>query len=358
MSAPPKIREWWTQVRNELLPEAHGHQVNALAELSFAMVMAEHCQAGKISTLAPGPARPASVERRAERLLANGRIDPDSFWPQLARSTLGRFAGGPIVLILDETPNRNDLRCMRLTLAYRRRALPLFCACYAPGGQAGPMPALVVGLLRKAAACLPEGAAVTLLADRGLAWPRVVDACGELGWHYAIRLQGQARVRTGDGRERSAADLAPAPGASWRGPAEVFKKAGWRRAAVAACWLPDHDGPWLVVSDRDDGPRLFGRYLKRTWTEELFRDEKSAGFHWDRSRVTDPEHAARLMIVIALATYLALASGSRVIKAGLRGWLDTGARRTLSLFQIGLRWLRFCQSHGRPLPSNLSPAPS
>jgi hypothetical protein len=358
MSAPLKIRDWWTQVRNELLPEAHGHQVNALAELSFAMVMAEHCQAGKISTLAPGPARPASVVRRLERTLANDRLDPDSVWPQLARSVLGGFAGGPIVLILDEPPNRNDLRCLRVTLAYRKRALPLFCVCYALGGQPEPMPELIVGLLRKAAACLPEGACVTLLADRGLAWPQIIDACGALGWHYVIRLQGQTRVRTVDGRECTAAELAPEPGASWHGPAEVVKKSGWRAATVAACWLRDQDRPWLLISDRDDGPRLFRRYARRTWTEELFRDEKSSGFHWERSRVRDPEHAARLMVVIALATYLALALGSRVIKAGLRRFLETGRRRTLSLFQIGLRWLRFCQSHDRPLPSNLSPAPS
>jgi hypothetical protein len=328
-----------------------------MAELSFAMALAEHCQAGKLSALAPGPAHPASVARRLERLMANRRLDPDSVWPQLARSVLGGFAGGPIVLILDETPNRDDLRCMRVTLAYRKRALPLFCACYAPGGQPGPMPELILGLFRKAAACLPEGACVTLLADRGLARPQVVDACSELSWHFVIRLQGQAKVRFGDGRECTAADLAPGPGASWHGPAEVFKKSGWRAAAVAACWPRDRDGPWLLVSDRDDGGRLFGRYAKRVWTEGLFKDEKSAGFHWERSHVRDPGHAARLMVVIALATYLALALGSRMIKAGLRRWLDTGARRTLSLFQIGVRWLRFCQSHNRPLPSNLSPAP-
>src|SRR5262245_50704979 len=167
------------------------------------------------------------------------------------------------------------------------------------------MPALIRRLFRTAATCLPEGACVTLLADRGLAWPQVVDACTALGWHFVIRLQGQTRVRTGDGRECAAAELAPQPGAGWRGEAEVFKKAGWRRAAVAACWLRDCDGPWLLVSDRDDGPRLFGRYAKRVWTEELFRDEKSSGFHWEQSHVTDPTHAARLVLLIALATYLA-----------------------------------------------------
>jgi hypothetical protein len=357
MNALSMLRDWRRQVQDDLLPELHGHQSKAMADLSFAMTLAQHCRAGKLAVAVPGDARPASVERRVERFLANDRIDPLEVWTQLARSFLAGWAGGPIVLILDETPNHNDLRCLKVTLAYRKRALPLCSVCYAPGGQDEPMPELVVGLLRRVAACLPEGAEVTLLADRGLAWPVVVDTCDELGWHYVLRLLSQTRVRTPDGRECSAAELAPHPGTCWHGPALVFKKAGWRAAAVAACWLPDCDGPWLLVSDRDDGPRLFRRYTKRTWTEELFRDEKSSGFRWGESHVDDPVHAARLTLLLALATYLALAVGSRVIQAGLRRFLESTRQRTLSYFTIGLRWVMYCLTHDRSLPENLSPVP-
>jgi hypothetical protein len=305
----------------------------------------------------PGEARPASVKRRLERFVANDRVEPEETWSQLARAFLRSCTGGPVVLILDETPNHNNLRCMKVTMAYRHRALPLGCVCYALGDQPEPMPTLVVGLLRRVATCLPEGAAVTLLADRGLAWPQIVDVCRELGWHYVLRLLSQTRVRTPDGRECSAAELAPRPGTCWRGEAEVFKKAGWRAAAVAACRLPDCDGPWLLVSDRDDGPRLFRRYAERVWTEELFRDEKSSGFHWGDSHVTDPAHAARPVLLIALATYLALAVGSQVIRAGLRRFLESTRQRMLSLFTIGIRWVMFCMTHERDLPKNLSPVP-
>jgi hypothetical protein len=357
MNALSMLRDWRQQVQSDLLPGLHGHQSKAMADLSFAMTLAQQCQSGKIAVAAPGEARPASVARRMERFVANDRVEPEAAWSQLARSFLRGWAGGPIVLILDETPNHNDLRCMKVTVAYRKRALPLACACYALGGQPGPMPELVVGLLRRVAACLPEGAEVTLLADRGLAWPQIVDACRESGWHYVLRLLSQTRVRTPDGRECSAADLAPRPGAYWRGRALVFKKSGWRSAAVAAYWPPGRDAPWLVVSDRDDGPRLFRRYAERVWTEELFRDEKSSGLHWGDSRVTDPAHAARLVLLIALATYLALAVGSRVIRAGLRRFLESTRRRTLSLFTVGIRWVMFCMTHERSLPKNLYPIP-
>ena len=357
MSASSMLRDWRQQVQRHLLPDLHGHQSKALADLSFAMTVVAHCQSGKLAVAVPGKARPASVQRRIERTLANDRLDPDAAWPQLASAVLDGFVGGPMMLILDETPNHNDLRCLKITLAYRKRAQPLCCVCYGLGEQPEPMPELIVGLFDAVAACLPEGAEVTLLADRGLAWPSVVDACGELGWHYVIRLQGQTRVRTADGRECSAADLAPRPGTRWWGEAEVFKNAGWRTAQVAACWERDCDGAWLLVSDRPDGPRLFRRYAKRVWTEELFKDEKSSGFHWEQSHVTEPAHAARLVLLMALATYLALGLGSRVIQAGLRRFLESSRQRMLSLFQIGLRWVMYCLTHDRPWPKDLSPVP-
>src|SRR3954453_8045338 len=153
MSVLPMIGDWRRQVRGELLPETFGHHANALADLSFAMALARHCHAGKLAAVAPGGTPPAATKRRLERLLANDRLDPDSVWPQLARSVLGGRLGGPILLILDETPNRNDLRCMKITLAYRGRALPLIGVCYTRGEQPEPMPELIVGLFRKAAAC-------------------------------------------------------------------------------------------------------------------------------------------------------------------------------------------------------------
>jgi hypothetical protein len=126
------MREWRQQVRDDLLPDLHGHQANALADLSLAMVLARHCHAGRLAAVAPGDTTPAATQRRLERTLANDRLDPEAAWPQLARAVLAGWAGGPIVLILDETPNHNDLRCLKLTLAYRKRALPIRSVCYAP----------------------------------------------------------------------------------------------------------------------------------------------------------------------------------------------------------------------------------
>jgi hypothetical protein len=86
----------------------------------------------------------------------------------------------------------------------------------------------------------------------------------------------------------------------------------------------------------------------------LFRDEKSQGFQWQRSRVTDPTHSLRLLVVMALATLLALSLGTWVLKTGRRSFLKATRRRLLSLFQLGLRWLRYALDHDQPLPCRLS----
>ena len=46
MSALPMIRDWRKHVRDQLLPDLHGHQAKALADLSFAMAEAQHCHSG------------------------------------------------------------------------------------------------------------------------------------------------------------------------------------------------------------------------------------------------------------------------------------------------------------------------
>ena len=345
MSAAAIVRDWRGCVAERLLPDLHGHQARALADFSYAAALAGHCQAGRLAGHTPTPARPASARRRFERLLANRRLRPRLAQRQLARAVLARWGGRTALLVLDETPRANDLRALTVRVAYAKRALPLASVEYRPQAPPRPLPQLVRGLLRQVHGCLPAGVTVVLLADRGLAWPALVDWCAERGWHYVLRLQGQTKVRLPDGGERTAADLAPRPGSRWLGAAEAFKKAGWRGANVVATWERGRDGPWLLLTDRRASLRHCRAYGKRMWAEESFRDDKSSGFHWEESRVGDPGHAGRLLLVVALATLLAASLGSAALKGGRRRELDPHRRRRLSVVQLGLRWLRYAIAH-------------
>jgi DDE family transposase len=345
MSASAIVHGWRSTVAEQLLPQLNGHQAKALADLSFAMAVAGHCQAGRLASHVPTAAQPASSQRRFERLLSNARLRPRLAQRQLARAVLCHWTGQTILLLLDETPKANDLRALNVRVAYEHRALPLAAVCYRPHALPKPMPHLVRGLLRQVLDCLPEGVTVVLLADRGLCWPLLVDWCQEHGWHYVLRLQSQTKVIDTEGVERQARELAPRVGTRWLGKAEVFKKAGWRGANVVATWERGMKEPWLLLTDEPARRRHCRTYAKRMWEEESFRDDKSSGFHWEQSQVNNPTHALRLLLVLALALVLATSQGSVVLKQGQRRQLDPHRRRRLSIVQLGLRWLRYALEH-------------
>lgn len=336
--------EWRLCVRHQLLPHLHGHQAKALADGSFAMALACDCRARLLGTQVPTQATPASSTRRMERLLANDRLDVPIGQHDLATALLKHWTGGTVLLMLDETPKANDLRSLAIRVGYRQRALPLVSICYRPDAPPAPMPQLARRLLGEVQKCLPPGCKPVLLTDRGLAWPTLVDWCEERHWHYVLRLQGQTNVRLEDGRVCTARQLVSRPGTHWMGQANVFKKAGWRSANVVANWRRGCSEPWLLVTDERGSLRHCGVYAKRMWTEESFRDDKSSGFGWGASRVNDPDHAARLLLVMALAMVLAASLGSE-------GWQDKQWRKLerrsdhLSVVQWGLRWLGYAVTH-------------
>ena len=352
MSAHEILRPWTRCVKEDLLPELHGHQAKALARLSLGMTLVRHCSSALVSLAVPTPSKPASVRRQQERLLANPRLSPQQAMEQMNRHLLDHWTGPDLLLILDETPKGNDLRVLKLSIAFHKREIPLISICYRNGELPEPMPRLLAKLLGRVGRLLRKNGdgddtrtrprtQVTLLADRGLCWPVVLDLCEMLGWHWVLRAQHSTRVRLRDGTVRTLGELVRRRGDQpWFGNGvEVFKKSGWRNANVVACWPNESKEPWLLITDRPASFRRCRSYCKRTWCEESHRDQKSSGFQWQQSKVNDPDHAGRLILLIALAMLLAIALGCQVIKRGWRKDLDPHRRRRLSVFQLGDRWL-------------------
>jgi hypothetical protein len=353
------VRSWLDAVKLNLLPALHAAQSKTLAALSFGMAQGGSCCSGLIAAHAPSCAKPASTQRRVERLLANQQLDATAAMLQLAGSVLRDWSGRRLLLILDETPRQQKLRCLKLSVAYHKRTVPLLGICYRPDRPPMPMPKLVRWMLRQVAAVMPPDVQITLLADRGLCWPTVIRQCRRLGWHYLLRLQSSTRVLLDDGSEKAVRQLLPCRGSQWLGPVRIFKKARWLKANVIAVWEARCKDRWLLVSDQPASYRCCASYCKRTWCEESHRDEKSSGLNWQNSRVNDPQHAQRLVLLMALASLLCISTGAALIKRGLRRWLDPHRRRRrLSVFQLGRRWLAHAISHdGLPIihPASLAP---
>lgn len=362
-----KLLDRWHRQLSCLLPVLHGHQLKTLAAASFALARAQHCSLARLALYLPSaqPSRlitPQSGRRRAERLLANVRLPVETCMEALALHTLRAVVRRPGVhlrLLLDETPNGADLRALKLSLADAGRALPLLWICYRTGHAPAPMPLLLeqlLGRLERLLAQLPP-VTLTLLADRGLScglsWPQLLDACRRRNWHVLLRLQHHTRVRLPSGQICRADALAPAPGRRFQGEVEVFKKAGWRRVHLFARWPRAASEPWLLLSSWPARAGMDRWYRRRQWQEQSFRDEKSAGLQWQRSRVRLPAHAAVLLLLLHLAQLWMMSLGHYLRARRLNRHFERRGRRELSLFQLGLRYFLWAIEHDLFIPTAL-----
>jgi len=335
-------QEWETEVER-LLPEVGRWQQRALALFSLGIASVRHCSLAQVAAGVPEAATVPSVTRRFERLVANQNLDVTQARGAIGRAVLSQAAGRTVWLALDATPQGHTasgprLEMLALRLLYHERAIPLAWVCYRPGQAPAPVAQLIATLIDEVAALVPSSTQVVLMTDRGLSWPSLIDQCRQVGWSFLLRVQGQTRVQTADGRIQSIRDLTPRPGTRWQGTGCAFKDAGWRDLNVVAVWRRGTTQPWLLVTDLTPTWRLTTAYRHRMDEEESFRDDKTSGFDWDASRIRDPAHMDRLLLVLQLAVCFILAQGTFVLQHGLRHILERPDRRSLSIFSLGLRW--------------------
>lgn len=335
----PEVYGWYEQIRKQL-PMLGKWQALSLAWFSLGIVLAERCTFSKVAEKLPALGKADTVERRLQRWVANPRLVIQELMVEWVRWVRSCVSSKRLVLLVDETKLGAHLCVMVVGLAYEKCCIPLAWRCYLqedypPEGQV----ALIAALLKIVAAGLPPGERPLLEADRGLGTsPALVQAVSEIGWDYLFRIQKSTRFKCQNGRIHSAESLIKA-GESWHGKGWLFKKAGWLPGYLCLHWELGYKEPWCLVTN---DPTLRGpEYAVRYWQEASFRDLKSDGWQWQRSRVWLPAHAERLVVVMALAYGWSLTQGTLVEKGdeALRARLTRGRERRYSLFRLGLRYI-------------------
>jgi hypothetical protein len=84
--------------------------------------------------------------------------------------------------------------------------------------------------------------------------------------------------------------------------------------------------------------------------ETFFADQKSRGFHIQKSHITDPQRLSRLLIAACLAYIWVVYLGALGEKEGWQEIIHRRHRCDLSLFQLGLRLLEHCLNKELPIP--------
>lgn len=313
----------------------------------------------RIAAALPLTATDASLERRLRRWLANATVDAPTSWATLVPALLASRAGQEVTLVFDPTPHHGRATILLLGLVCHRRVLPLAWAVVPQQDEpwAEDQATILARLMATGATARPPGCPVTLLGDRGITGPRVIDRCAARGWHSVLRRNAGPNRHgpwrpTLDRPDRRVWSLVTGPGHRWSGTGQRFKAAGWRDGALTIWWARTAAEPWILVSDRPGGVARVREYRRRAHGEATDQDGQGRGFDLERSKRTDLVRLDRLLLALHLALWWGLQLGLRTIRHGRRRRSDRPGRRDLSVLRLGRLALLEADHHGRgpPLP--------
>lgn len=314
----------WTEVITSHMPHLSKPQARVLALWSLGMVLARSCAVSAVSLfLAKGLDRKTNTvrqqlrewcyEARAKHGGPRQELAVETCFAPLLAWVLSWWQGHQLAVAVDATTLGQRFVVLVISVLYRGCAIPVaWTVISATEKHAWRREWL--RMLRQVRAAVPRRFFVIVLADRGLYARWLFQRIVRLGWHPLLRINtgGTFRPAT-SARYQSLRELVPQPGTQWVGTGTAFQ--GPRRrlnCTLLARWEDGYADPWLLVTDLAPSAGDACWYGLRAWIEQGFKITKRGGWQWQRTRMTDPERAARLWLAVAVATLWLLSVGGLV----------------------------------------------
>jgi hypothetical protein len=321
MSCHTPLYSWTGQVVSAF-PQLSRPQETVLALYSFGAILAQRCGLNTVAaTLAAvlglgyltirsrlqefyQPASAKSGTRRRE-------LDVTACFAPLLAWILKDWHSNRLALALDATSLGDRFTVLSISVVYRGSACPVAWKIVQANVRHAWKPEWIA-LLRSFQTLVPDGFTVIVMTDRGLYARWLFQEIVALGWHPLMRINHLSKFRAHRSRSnRSVPAFVPKVGQRWQGQGVAFPRRPCRRLActLLACWEAGHDEPWFVLTDLEPDQSEGLWYGMRAWIEHGFKLLKHGGWQWQMTRMTDPDRASRLWLVLAVATRYVLAVG-------------------------------------------------
>ncbi len=329
------------------------HDLRCLFTFAWAvtgLLLSGQVNLGEWAVFGKSSVQASSKERQFSRWLHNPKIIPSWVYRPMIGKVMAEWREKRVYLALDSSMLWNRFVLVRLALVYRGRALPISWTVLASTSAMVKLQDYR-SLLQEAAALLPQGCQVVLLADRGFADRMLMSVLREMGWHWRIRVKSSVWVDYADGRHGKVGRLIPAKGQALFLHKVWLTKQRFGPLSLALAHAHTQDGyeQWAILSDEPTDLHTFDEYGLRFHIEENFLDDKSGGFQLESSEIREAAALERLALILAVATLYLVSCGVAAVSTGVRRLIDAHWQRGLSSFHIGWRWIRYALSHGNPL---------
>jgi hypothetical protein len=168
-------------------------------------------------------------------------------------------------------------------------------------------------MLKVLAKAVPQEWTVLVMADRGLYAPWLYRAIQANGWHPLLRVKKNLTFRE---REEPAwssmGSRVKRTGRGWQGRGMWGEQGEQMEGTALVRWEEGYDEPICVVCDLLPKQAKVGWYQMRFWIEDEYKDGKRGWLHWEQTKMTKPERASRLWVILAIVLQKAILLGGRL----------------------------------------------
>jgi hypothetical protein len=336
-----KLYHTWMNKFTQLLPHERITTIRNLAWLLAGIFQSRSVHLSKIASKIPGNAVLLSITRRLDRFLENPAFRVRDWYEPILKTILAQRAGQTYRLIVDGSKVGFGHQLLVITLAYRKRAIPLVWMWVrsSRGHSTTARQLAMLNYMHKllvtdAVTCNPK---VLVLGDSEFGAVEVLKQLDQWGWKYVLRQKSSHLVRENDPSPWVALGsfLSKAGESLWLGNRQLTRLHAYT-VNVLAHWKRGEKEAWLLATNLPTLREALRAYERRMWIEEMFGDLKANGFDLESTHLRSVLKLHRLTFVVVMLLIELMASGSRMIKNGLRRLVDRSDRRDLSIFRIGL----------------------
>ena len=329
---------WIHQIR-ELHPTKRITQIRNFSWLMLGIYQSRSVYLSRIATKIPGQAKLPSVVRRLARFLDNPAIRVRQWYEPVARQWLSAqlMKIGEIRLIVDGTKVGFAHQLLMVSLAYRRRSIPISWTWvkHVRGHSTGKKQLALLSYIRR---LIPEDAKVVLVGDTEFGSVKVLKQLDNWGWFYVLRQKTDTCVRLkGQSDWKPFGSFIKQAGQSCWLEEACFTRSKKYTVNLLVYWKIGEKEPWCLATNLPNKQSALRFYKRRVWIEEMFGDMKRHGFDLEASMLRSFLRLSRLTLAVAFLYLWLVSTGTRIIHAGKRHLVDVKSRRDLSIFQIGLR---------------------
>jgi len=339
-----RLYDTWKCRIMELRPEQRMTQVRNFVWLMVGIFQSRSVCLSRIAGKIPGPAKLLSTTRRLSRLLDNPAIRVREWYEPIARKWLETQLRnlGEIRLIVDGTKIGFGHQLLIVSLAYRKRAIPLAWTWvkHVRGHSSASKHLALLAYVRK---LIPQKAAVFLVGDCEFGAVAILRQLDQWHWFYVLRQKSDTGVWFDERNGwQTFGSFIHKPGQSiWLGRGCLTAKEIYP-VNLLIHWKAGEKEPWCLATNLPDLGMALQYYRRRMWIEEMFGDMKKHGFDLERTMLRHFDRLSRLTLAVALLYVWLISCGTRIVRNGMRALVDRNDRRDLSIFQIGLRFIERC----------------